>query len=386
VNPRPHPRPLDRAAVEDLLAPAALGACDDAECDALEAALAAHPDLAAEHARLREAAGLLAALEIREPAPALRDRVLRAAFARRAPAPAPPIPAPDGSSAAPGAVRGAARGSGLDTDPPPGTLAGLYAETTRHLTTLLTELSGAEWQAPTAAEGWDVLGVVGHLCGVEALLLERLDHEAAWTPAEFAAASDAGVVRAAAEGPEATVARWRSLATEVLAHPALALTRHARPGAHVLWDGPAAERNRSLVVRAFEIWNHGEDIRRALGRPLALPAPASYHLMADLGVRTLPAMLEARGRTHAGRSARVVLTGPGGGEWTIPLAPGEVPGEPAVTLSLDVVEFCFRVADRRQPADLRVTVSPSARPAPTHVDVDRLVQDILESAGALARP
>jgi len=72
----------------------------------------------------------------------------------------------------------------------------------------------------------------------------------------------------------------------------------------------------------------------------------------------------------------VVLTGAGGGEWTIPLHPGETPGEPDVTLTADVVEFCFLAADRRQPGDLEVAVEPpDARP---------LADDLLAVAAAFA--
>jgi uncharacterized protein (TIGR03083 family) len=357
----PHdPDALDRAAAERLLAPAALDACEPAERAAVEVALDAHPDLAAEQSRLRAVAGLLGALEAVPPPSRLRDRVLGEAFRRRQPS------APTGRP-------------GHPTD---GTIAGLYREVVDDLTTLLEAVADEDWGVPTAAEGWDVLGVVGHLVGVEALMAERLDRIEDWTPDEFLAASDAGVERAAADGPTATLDRWRDASAAVLVHPALTSPGAGR-GPAVLWEGDDAPRRQSIVVRAFEIWNHGEDIRRALGRPLVTPGADHYHLMAELGVRALPLMMAARGRTNPGRSARVVLTGPGGGDWLIPLAPGETPSVPALTLTLDVVEFCFRVADRRQPGELstRIAVVDDTDPD----EADRLVADILESASALAR-
>ena len=42
--------------------------------------------------------------------------------------------------------------------------------------------------------------------------------------------------------------------------------------------------------------------------------------MAELAVQTLPLALAAKGYDGAGRTARVVLTGPGGGDWTIACA------------------------------------------------------------------
>jgi uncharacterized protein (TIGR03083 family) len=353
---------LDRTALDRLVAQAALDACEPAERVAVEAALAAHPDLAAEEHRLRAVASLLGTLESAPPAPALRARVLTEAFRRRPP-----------SAAAPG------RSAALDE----GTIAGLYREVVDDVTALLDGLAAGHWETPTLAEGWDVLGVVGHLCGVEELMLARLDDIPDWTPEAFVAASDAGAERARVDGPGATRARWRDLSSAVLAHPALAPDASGY-GPASLWDGDDAPRRQSVVVRAFEIWNHGEDVRRAVGRPVTAPTPAHQHLMAELGVRALPLMLAARGRTHPGRSARVVLTGPGGGDWLIPLAPGETPSVPAVTLTMDVVEFCFRVADRRRPEELstRVAVVDDTDPD----EADRLIADLLESASALARP
>jgi uncharacterized protein (TIGR03083 family) len=369
VTPPPDPtRPdavdgpaLDRPALDRLLAQAVLDACEPSERAAVDAGLGAHPDLAAEEHRLRAAAGLLGTLEAVAPDAALRDRVLGEAFRRRPPAPV------------------AVRADALEH----GTVAGLYREVVDDVQALLDGLAPADWAAATAAEGWDVLGVVGHLCGVEELVLARLDQVSDWTAEQFLAASGAGVARARVDGPDATRDRWRTLSAAVLGHPALApgATGH---GPASLWDGDDAPRRQSIVVRAFEIWNHGEDVRRAVGRPVAAPTPPHQHLMAELGVRALPLMLAARGRTHPGRSARVVLTGPGGGDWLIPLAPGETPSVPAVTLTFDVVEFCFRVADRRRPDDVstRVTVVDATDPE----EAALLVADLLESASALARP
>jgi uncharacterized protein (TIGR03083 family) len=351
---------LDRPALDRLLAQAALDACEPAERAAVEAALVDHPDLAAEEHRLRAVAGLLGTLETAPPEPSLRARVLTEAFRRRPP-----------SAGAPG--------RSLDD----GTIAGLYREVVDDVTALVDGLADDDWTAATVAEGWDVLGVVGHLCGVEELMLARLDGVPDWTPEAFGAASDAGAARAQVDGRASTRDRWRALSSAVLAHPALAPDA-AGHGPASLWDGEDAPRRQSIVVRAFEIWNHGEDVRRAVGRPSAVPTPPHQHLMAELGVRALPLMLAARGRTHPGRAARVVLTGPGGGDWLIPLAPGETPSVPAVTLTLDVVEFCFRVADRRRPEDLstRVAVVDDTDPD----EADRLIADLLESASALARP
>ncbi|MGZ7016750.1 MAG: hypothetical protein ACXVL8_06270, partial [Acidimicrobiia bacterium] len=75
-------------------------------------------------------------------------------------------------------------------------------------------------------------------------------------------------------------------------------------------------------------------------------------------------------------SARVVLTGPGGGSWLVPLSPGEPTNVEAVdvVLEADIVDWCHRVGER-------VTTDAIA----VRIDGDEsLAIDILEAASALA--
>lgn len=80
--------------------------------------------------------------------------------------------------------------------------------------------------------------------------------------------------------------------------------------------------------------------------------------MADLSLRTLPMALLVSGRAHPDRVARVVLTGPGGGDWLVAMGGGRVPtgASPDVTLTADVVEWCLVAGERMEPAELRRTV------------------------------
>ena len=129
-----------------------------------------------------------------------------------------------------------------------------------------------------------------------------------------------------------------------------------------------------MVLRAFEVWTHNDDIRRAVGRPLDAPDGARLALMSDLAVNALPLGLLMTGRSGANRTARIVLTGPGGGTWRQALAIGETPGEPDVVVVADVVDFC-RLAARRMPADDLVC----------HVEGDQaLAADILVGVAVFA--
>jgi hypothetical protein len=49
-----------------------------------------------------------------------------------------------------------------------------------------------------------------------------------------------------------------------------------------------------------------------------------------------------------GATARIVLTGAGGGDWLVPLGPGK-PAPPDVTLTADVVDWCLVVGERMAP-------------------------------------
>src|SRR6266540_7499658 len=104
------------------------------------------------------------------------------------------------------------------------------------------------------------------------------------------------------------------------------------------------------LARAFETWIHADDIRGALGRPPRPPQPWHLAPLADLHVRSLPAALAVSGRAHPGRTATVRLTGPGGATWHIPLAPlapGPPAAEPDVTVTADVLDYCYAAANRR---------------------------------------
>jgi hypothetical protein len=74
----------------------------------------------------------------------------------------------------------------------------------------------------------------------------------------------------------------------------------------------------------------------------------------------MPFGLAVGGAQVAGRTARIVLTGPGGGTWDQPLGLGETAGEPDTTLVLDVVDYCRLAARRLTPDDVTVTVEGDA--------------------------
>ena len=74
--------------------------------------------------------------------------------------------------------------------------------------------------------------------------------------------------------------------------------------------------------------------------------------MADFSMTLIPGCLFAREVTRADACARVVLTGDGGGEWTIPFSPGgATTSAPVVTITAPIYEWCLRIGDRIQMDD-----------------------------------
>ena len=66
------------------------------------------------------------------------------------------------------------------------------------------------------------------------------------------------------------------------------------------------------------------------------------------------------GNIDGGRhTARIVLTGRGGGVWNQPLQLGGDPAEPSVTIVADALEFCRLAAQRIAPDDLNADIEGS---------------------------
>jgi uncharacterized protein (TIGR03083 family) len=124
------------------------------------------------------------------------------------------------------------------------------------------------------------------------------------------------------------------------------------------WSGFSVSRRTLLATRAFETWTHDDDIRDALGRERLVPHPVELGVMSDIAVNILPFCLDAAGTTAAA-AARLVLTGDGGGDWTISLD-GADHSVPAVTITMDVVDYCRVVAERLAPADCGATLDGDA--------------------------
>jgi len=232
-----------------------------------------------------------------------------------------------------------------------------YRRTVDELASLLTGLTQLEWAATVEHYGWTVQGLVGHVLAVEQLLAARLGLDGVDAPSDDPdhIAMSRGVVEAQADRPPAdTVADWRATADRVI--DALTTTPPDLT-APVTVHGIEFSWSSLLIVRSLELWTHTDDIRRAAGQPLRAPDAERLTLMTDLAVRTLPLRLATTG-TFRG-TARIVLTGPGGGAWSqsLGLDGSAPPGEPNVRLIADAVGFCRLSAGRIDADELGATIA-----------------------------
>ena len=223
---------------------------------------------------------------------------------------------------------------------------------------MLCVLSDDDWQTP-ALRGLDVQGLVGHLTGVEHDVHRALAGDPDVADADHVGSTQAVAARQAARPPAQTRAEWRRAADRTLdlVRPADAAAQgkgaQEAQGARVALYGMRLSANTLLVVRAFELWTHENDIRQAVGWQASVPDASTLRLMTDLAARLLP---QAGAGLDQQVDVRLVLTGPGGGTWDVTVGGGP-PAAMPVAIVTDAVGFCRLAANRVTPAELDVDVT-----------------------------
>jgi uncharacterized protein (TIGR03083 family) len=223
-----------------------------------------------------------------------------------------------------------------------------FVQTAAELGDLLDSLEADDWARPTRVSDRTVHDMAVHLAGVERYVLGQLglrERLAAPTREDHVPVSRRAASDLVGAPGEAVARAWWLEVLKVIAACAQAapddtLEYHHLPGSV----------QGLLIVRTFELWTHGDDIRDAIGRGLdPLDAPR-LSLMATQLMRVLPLGMAMSGCARPGRTARIHVTGPGGGTFLVPLSPGDVPGDPDVILSASTLDLC-RVAARRLSTD-----------------------------------
>jgi uncharacterized protein (TIGR03083 family) len=214
---------------------------------------------------------------------------------------------------------------------------------------VLCFLSDHDWRTPVL-RGLDVQGLVGHLIGVEDDVRRCLSGAPEVADASHVESTQAAAIGQAGRPPALTRADWRRAADCTLD-----LVRSADPGTRVAMHGMRLSLGALLVVRAFELWIHENDIRKAAGWAASVPDASTLRLMTELATRLLP-----HAATRAGLAERVdvrlVLTGPGGGTWDVTVGRGAA-APAAVWIVTDAVGFCRLAGNRVTPADLDLHVT-----------------------------
>ena len=214
---------------------------------------------------------------------------------------------------------------------------------------LLASLSADDWSRP-ALRDLDVQGLVGHLIGIEDGFSTVLrggddlsDHVA---DTQSAALRQRGIV------PRETHRQWFDVATA-----SIALLEDLDPTAPVSFYGVTLPLDDVLVIRAFEMWIHDEDIRRATGRELTSPDPERLARMVGLVSRLLPAGIARAGHAQHGATARLVLTGDAGGTWDVNLDGATDKRSATTRIVVDATEFCRIVGNRKDEASSGAVVT-----------------------------
>jgi len=268
----------------------------------------------------------------------LRERVMTASLlAREAGQPVPAVPAISGAEA-----------FGRAADAFYGLLAGLDEQ---------------DWARPVL-RGLDVQGLTGHLIGVEEDMQRGLAGDPAVADADHVESTQDSAVRQAGRSPALTMRDWRRAADRTLAEARAADAGIELDGDRIAVHGMRLPLDDLLVVRAFELWVHENDIRRCAGLVPSVPDPPVLRLMSDLAARMLP-YAAARTGLRERVDVHLVLTGPGGGTWDVMVGQqpdGQEPDGPGhdVAIVTDAVGFCQLAANRTTPTELGPYVTGDA--------------------------
>jgi uncharacterized protein (TIGR03083 family) len=169
-----------------------------------------------------------------------------------------------------------------------------FEQTSQSMLALGSELVAGDWECPTECPGWSVKDQYSHILGIERWLLGDADDGEARTMANTAL--DVEAFRG--HEPEQILGALR----DVVARRVVAL----RSGALDLTEVIETPFGRSMPYgefvrhRAFDVWMHEQDVRRAVNRPGNLGGPAAECARLILG-GSLPFVVGKRAAASPGQ-------------------------------------------------------------------------------------
>jgi uncharacterized protein (TIGR03083 family) len=269
------------------------------------------------------------------------------------------------------ALAGRSVGEPLPSAPLPAAPLDAFRTTVADLRDVLDELDPAAWDVDTRTVHGTVRDLVAHLVGVEDVMAAQLG---SGTPqagdVDHVASAAATAAQVVGEPPPELAARWHAGAVRLAT-----LAEEAGSHAPVQANDIPTDVDGMLVLRTFEVWAHTEDVCLATGRAAPPLDAARLALMSGRLLDVLPFAMAVEGVPRRGQTARLVLTGAGGGCYVRPLAPEDVVGVPDVELVVDVVDLCRLAARRARPEDLDLDIEGD----------EELAGAVLVAVGAFAR-
>ncbi|MEV0145645.1 MULTISPECIES: maleylpyruvate isomerase family mycothiol-dependent enzyme [unclassified Nonomuraea] len=249
-----------------------------------------------------------------------------------------------------------------------------YAGRVAAMDALLASAGEDDWSR-VVVEGWTLQELVAHLAAKDGLLAASVGAPVLGPPitASDSLGRTADVqAHERARSPEQTRRDWRAQADALCRHLA-----SLPPGTPATLDSVEFAVRDHVLARALETWIHADDAARAARLRLPHPVPEHIHPAADLCARLLPLTMLVSGLDGGGRAVHLTLTGPGGGEWHVPLGPaGTGAREPEARITADVVEFCFLLGGRGDPESFAAELEGDLG----------LARDVLRTAPALSGP
>nr|WP_202447389.1 maleylpyruvate isomerase family mycothiol-dependent enzyme [Streptomyces sp. SID5468] len=224
---------------------------------------------------------------------------------------------------------------------------------------LVAPLTEGEWNRPTECPGWSVRDVVSHIIGFESEILgdprpiHTLPRDLFHVKDDFSRYCEVQVdVRRCHTGPEMTaeleytvIRRSRQLRDE------------SRPP-HTEVAGLMGRRvslETQLTMRAFDVWVHEQDLRRALDAPGNLDSPGA-HLTRDFLLPQMPKVVAGRAGAPAGSTIVLDVHGPVEFMRTVrvdeqgrAVIDGSVPLGPTATVATDWETFVRLACGRVRP-------------------------------------
>jgi uncharacterized protein (TIGR03083 family) len=173
-----------------------------------------------------------------------------------------------------------------------------YGQTARSMVELGTSLGPADWDRPTECPGWSVKDQFAHVLGVERWLLGEVRDDVRRTVDN----TDLDVGASRDVPPAQIVRRLRDVVAgrlEALRSGTIDLTEITATPFHQ--DMPYGD---FMGYRAFDVWMHEQDVRRATGRPGNLHGPAADCAARILG-GALPFVVGKRAAAEPGTAVVV---------------------------------------------------------------------------------